>query len=208
MCLPNRQSVRGGDGRHRGDGRREIDDRRAPRAEEPACGYPTPVPTPELAGLWPARDERTARLRSTYPAPEPRELEATLAAQAEPPADLPLAAVLTRFQLLTTVEAAAIDDRVRADGVRWEEAVARFDMRKPLDFAGTEQVVAALAHLDDIAGRPALDVQPLIGIGCVVRWRHLVDDGAVPDGIGEPPSADDLRTVVGPFEQVCGPVSF
>ncbi|MGX6447972.1 hypothetical protein ACVU7I_07900 [Patulibacter sp. S7RM1-6] len=166
---------------------------------EPTGGYPVPVPTAEQQRTWPARDERTRRLRALYPAPSPRDLAGLSTAR-----DRPFAGLLDRLRLLTTLEAEEVLRRVAAAGPSWREAADRFDVAEPSGLSALAEVADALSHLTRVAGRPETDEDPLIRIADAMRRRHRVD--GVPDDPGTP-DRDDLRLVLAPLVAVCGPVA-
>lgn len=175
---------------------------------EPTCGNRLPVPQPEFEALWPERNARTQQLRASYPAPSPHELQAVLTATDSPPADPTLAAVRARMRLMTTYEAKAVNDLVRADGAQWEHHQAKFRIVTPLDFDGSTDFADVISHLRHVDGHQEIDPHPLMTIGQAVRWRHLAAGAsAVTDDFGEQPTADDLRSILAPFVQVCGPIT-
>lgn len=165
---------------------------------EPPCGPDLPLVPDELQAVRDARDLRTSALAVRYPPPSAARLAATMAptaSAAHPAWD----AVCFRLGLMTTAEARAVVDAIRADGNAWGRAETELysygpsipdDLRK--------RVGTFIGHLVEVAphGRD-LDVAPFWTFGVAALMRDL-----------HPGEADAavFERVMRPFTGVCGPL--
>lgn len=165
---------------------------------EPPCGPDLPLVEPDMQRVRDARDLRTSALGLRYPPPSTARLFSLMAPTAS--AVHPLwDAMRFRMGLMTTTEARAVLDGIRADGDDWSDAYARGNPAGYL--LGSDFFVPqaeCLSHLRNIApGGGDIDEQPLMTIGLAVLLRELRPDLVDPQLFAR---------LVRPFVDVCGPI--
>lgn len=165
---------------------------------EPPCGPDLPMVDPKMRQHRDTRDLRTAELQRTYPAPSTAQLLELMRPTAS--ATHPLwDAVRYRMGLMTSAEARAVLDRIRADGNAWDEALVLVNPGSR--FVGSDMTswqADCLSHIAKVApGGREIDEQPLMSIGLAVLLRELhpeeLDHGA-------------YARLVRPFVDVCGEI--
>ncbi|WP_087006610.1 hypothetical protein [Gulosibacter sp. 10] len=165
---------------------------------EPPCGPDLPLVEPEVQANRDARDLRTAEILGRYPVPSAAQLHERMRPTA--PATHPLwDAVCFRMGLLSSAEATAVLDRIRAEGDDWSRASRALHMSRPSFESNLfREQGKALAHLDDVApfGKH-FDEQPLMTIGMAVLQHELMPEQTHPAA---------YQRVIRPFTEVCGPI--
>jgi hypothetical protein len=165
---------------------------------EPPGGHDLPTVDAALQAVRDARDLRTAELSHRYPAPSTAELFERMSPTAS--ATHPLwDALRFRMSLMTTAEARAVLDRIRAHGTTWQELQIALNPAWELGDMDVFTVQArCLQHLSNVApGGGSLDEQPLMSIGLGVLLRELRPHQVDPDL---------YAPFVQPFVDVCGEI--
>lgn len=167
-------------------------------ALEPPCGPDLPLISAELQAVRDARDLRTTTLAEKYPPPSAAQLFVLMrptASAVHPAWD----AVCSRMGLMTTTEAQAVLDNIRADGNGWDRAQAHLyswgpdvpdDLR--LEFG------KYISHLYYVApqGRE-LDRKSFWTLGIAALMRGLKPSEVEPAV---------FERVMRPFTDACGPL--
>ena len=165
---------------------------------EPPCGPDLPLVGPEQQQVRDARDLRTAALLHRYPVPSTAKLFERMQPTAS--ATHPLwDALRFRMGLMTTPEARAVLERIRADGNAWDEA--RTAVNPAWHFLGSDFFTPQADCLSQLArvapGGRDIDEQPLMTIGLAVLLRELRPDAVDPE---------PFARLVQPFIDVCGQI--
>ena len=165
---------------------------------EPPCGPDLPLVPDELREVREVRDLRTAALLARYPLPSAAQLAvqmAPTASQVHPAWD----AVCYRIGLMTTAEAQAVLDGIRADGNAWDRTVASLYSWGPDVPDDRRKLIGRyVAHLGHVApqGRE-IEQGPFWTLGVATLMRDL-----------SPSEVDTsvFERVMRPFVEVCGPL--